>query len=73
MEDLTGKVERLQKQIRITKDKEIITAGELKHLKDELSRYGGPHILLLLLTLCPNIKCIAIIIFYYDFPLAHNL
>ena len=54
MEDLTGKVERLQKQIRITKDKEIITAGELKHLKDELSRYGGPYILLLLLTLTPE-------------------
>ena len=36
--EISLKVDRLQKQIRVAKDKEVITAAELKHLKDELSR-----------------------------------
>ena len=32
------KVDRLQRQIRATKDKESITTAEMKKLKDDLSR-----------------------------------
>ena len=39
VEELNGKVDRLQQQIRMAKDKESITAAEVKHLKADISRY----------------------------------
>ena len=38
VEELSMKVDRLQRQIRATKDKESITTAEMKKLKDDLSR-----------------------------------
>ena len=38
MAELSLKVDRLQKQVRVAKDKDTISTAELKHLKDELSR-----------------------------------
>ena len=38
VEELSMKVDKLQRQIRATKDKESITTAEMKKLKDDLSR-----------------------------------